>query len=60
MLSLGTVLAVLQVRVSARWMSCSRSASLELQVTGVARYRKLTGGTPCTHRMATSRRRDRP
>ena len=60
MLSLGTVLAVPQVRVSARWMSCSRSASLEMQVTGVARHRKLTGGTPCTHQMTTSHRRDRP
>jgi hypothetical protein len=30
LLSPGTVLAVPQVRVSARWMSCSRAASLEL------------------------------
>jgi hypothetical protein len=31
----GTVLAPPQVRVSARWMSCSRAASIEMQVTGV-------------------------
>ena len=31
-----TVLAVPQVRVSARWISCWRAASIELQVTGVA------------------------
>jgi hypothetical protein len=32
----GTVLAVPQVRVFARWMSYSRAASIEMQVTGVA------------------------
>lgn len=31
----GTVLAVPQVRVFARWMSCSRAASIEMQVTGI-------------------------
>jgi hypothetical protein len=36
MLSRETVLAVPQVRVSARWISCSRAASIEMQVTGVA------------------------
>jgi hypothetical protein len=29
-LSLGTVLAVPQVRVAARWMSCSRAPSIEM------------------------------
>jgi hypothetical protein len=32
----GTVLAPPQVRVSARWISRSRAASIEMQVTGVA------------------------
>jgi hypothetical protein len=35
----GTVLAVPQVRVSTRWISCSRGASLEMQDTGVAGIR---------------------
>jgi hypothetical protein len=40
-LSWETVLAVPQVRVAARWICCSRAASIEIQVTGVARYRRL-------------------
>jgi hypothetical protein len=31
-----TVLAVPQVRVAARWIPCSRGASIEMQVTGMA------------------------
>jgi hypothetical protein len=32
----GLVLAVLQIRVAARWIPCSRATSIEMQVTGVA------------------------
>ncbi len=50
----GTVLAVPQVGVAAQWMSCSRVASIEMQVTGVAGHRKSQEASRCMHQQATS------
>ena len=57
-LSSRTVLALPQVRVSARWMSCWYTASIEMQVTGVAGHRSSPEVFRCTHRMTTPVPRD--
>jgi hypothetical protein len=58
-LSRETVLAVPQVRVAARWISCSRAASIEIQVIGVAGHRSSREIVPCTHQPTTFLRRSR-
>ena len=50
-LHLGTVLALPRIRVTARWISCSRVASIEMSVTGMAWHRSLKEVSRCTHRI---------
>ena len=53
----GTVLAVPQVRVAARWISCSRAASIEIGDRS-GRRRRSQEASRCAHRLTTSPPRD--
>jgi hypothetical protein len=50
----GTVLAVLQVRVSARWFPDNRTESIEMQVTGEAGTAVYRRRFTCVDRLTTS------